>query len=137
MEGPKTKYRDVATRLRWELKEEGYRPGQRLPSAEHLAARFKVSRRTIGRALDVLATENLIEVIVGRGCYVAGGAKDDKPNNRVENYILRNINSGYYLPRAEILAEECQVSRATVRRVVARMLRQGVIAKNEGKHHRT
>lgn len=135
MEGTRTGYRDVAMRLRWELKEEGYQPGQRLPTMKVLAARFGVTRRTIGRAIDVLAAENLVEVIVGRGCYVVG-LKGDKPRDRVHKHILNNISTGYYLPSAAKIAGECEVSPATVRRVMAQLVRQGVLTKNSGRHRK-
>lgn len=135
-QGPIT-YQDVATRLRWEIKnEEGYRPGRRLPSKRQLAARFGVSRRTVGRALAVLVTESLVEVVPSRGCYVAGGAPDDKLRDRVEKYILSNTRPGMWLPNAEALAHECNVSHSTAWRTLARLTRQGLLAKNSGGHQR-
>lgn len=131
-------YQDVATRLRWEIKNEtDYQPGRRLPSERHLANRFQVSRRTVGRAMAVLVTEGLVEVVPSRGCYVAGRPPDDKPRDRVEKYILSNTGPGMWLPDAETLARECKVSHTTAWRTLARLTRQGLLAKNSGRHRRT
>lgn len=130
-------YRDVATRLRWEIKnEQQYVPGYRLPPVRQLAQRFKVSHRTIGRALAVLVTEGLVTVVPSRGCYVAGKTPDDKLRDRVEKYILSNTRPGAFLPSSPTLAQACNVSASTVSQVVARMARQGLLAKNRGKHLR-
>jgi DNA-binding GntR family transcriptional regulator len=130
-------YYDVATRLRWEIKNE-HQPGHRLPPSRDLAHRFKVSRRTIGRALAVLATEGLVHIVPSRGCYVAGTTPDDnKLRDRVEKYILSNTRPGMWLPSGQTVAQECNASPTTVNAVVARLTRQGLLAKNGGRYKRT
>lgn len=137
MEEKKATYRDVATRLRWEIhNEDSYFPGRRLPTTRELAERFKVTRRTIGRALKELATEGLIDVVHGRGCYVAGGEHDDRPRDRVERYILSNTRPEAFLPTTAELAKQCHVSDHTVLRAIEKMTRQGLLRRNGRQHQR-
>lgn len=131
----RTGYRDVAMRLRWEIKEESLQPGDRLPSTEEIARRFGVSRRTINRALTVLAGENLIEVVTGRGCYVAGGHKSDKRRDKVEAWLRDNSRAGAWLPDTVHLAQACEVSPGVVRRVLNEHLRRGLLYRNRGRFY--
>jgi DNA-binding GntR family transcriptional regulator len=130
-----TGYRNVAMRLRWEIKEESMQPGDRLPSTQEIAQRFGVSRRTVARALEILVYEKLIEVVSGRGCYVAGGHRSDKPKDSVEAYLRNNSRKGAWLPDTSHVAETCEVSTATVRRVINEHLRRGLLYKNRGRYY--
>ena len=65
-----TKHSDVSKRLRSEIAAGVYGPGTRLPGESQLVKRFQVSRPTIGRALQDLQTEGLIERRAGSGTYV-------------------------------------------------------------------
>lgn len=68
-EGP-TGYRRVLAQLRADVL--GIlQPGDGLPPERELAARFGVARMTVRRALDELATEGLIDRLVGVGTFVA------------------------------------------------------------------
>ncbi len=48
-----------------------WRPGQVLPSEQTLAAELRVSQGTVRKALDSLASENLVQRHQGKGTYVA------------------------------------------------------------------
>ena len=67
----------VAEILRTDIREKSFSNGM-LPSIRDLAKRFDVSTMTISSALDVLASEKLIERVKGKGIYVKG-AKSDRP----------------------------------------------------------
>jgi GntR family transcriptional regulator len=48
-----------------------WRPGELIPSEMELAARFKVSQGTVRKAIDELASENLVMRRQGKGTFVA------------------------------------------------------------------
>lgn len=138
MEDRKPTYHDVAARLRWEIhNENAFHPGRKLPTTRELADRFQTTRRTVGRALKELATEGLIDIVHGRGSYIAGGhTPDDKPRDRVEKYILANTRRNAFLPTTAELAHQCKVSNDTVLRAIQQMTRQGLLRKNGRQHMR-
>ena len=48
-----------------------WQPGEAIPSEMELAARFRVSQGTVRKAIDALATENILIRRQGKGTYVA------------------------------------------------------------------
>lgn len=70
----KTTYHSVALQLRCEIKQDGYPHGYALPSVRDYARRFNTTRVTVRRALGVLAEENLIHIVPGKGTYVINPA---------------------------------------------------------------
>ncbi len=54
-----------------------WRPGDVIPSEIDLAARFKVSQGTVRKAIDSLASENILIRRQGKGTYVATHNEDD------------------------------------------------------------
>jgi GntR family transcriptional regulator len=52
-----------------------WRPGQSIPSEMELAARFKVSQGTVRKAIDEMATDNLLVRRQGKGTFVATHAE--------------------------------------------------------------
>src|ERR1700757_816515 len=48
-----------------------WRPGEAIPSEQELAARFHVSQGTVRKAIDALASENLLVRRQGKGTFVA------------------------------------------------------------------
>lgn len=64
-------HRQVADAVRRHIAERGYAPGAALPSETELATALGVSRQTVRQALGQLASEGLLERVVGRGTFVA------------------------------------------------------------------
>lgn len=60
----------MATRLRRDIDEGRYGPGDPLPSETQLSQRYAVSRQTVRQAIALLRTEGLVEVEQGRGTFV-------------------------------------------------------------------
>jgi GntR family transcriptional regulator len=53
-----------------------WKPGESIPSEKDLAARFRVSQGTVRKAIDELASENLLDRRQGKGTFVATHATD-------------------------------------------------------------
>jgi GntR family transcriptional regulator len=67
---PEGLYAQVAQRLRRDITEGRYKPGDTLPSEMAIAKQFKVSRQTVRQAIALLRAEALVEVEQGRGTFV-------------------------------------------------------------------
>jgi len=64
-------YRQIKTLLTTSLQGGEWKPGEMIPSETELAARFRVSQGTVRKAIDELATDNLLVRRQGRGTFVA------------------------------------------------------------------
>lgn len=130
-----TNHRALAMRLRWELREEGWRAGMRLPSIAHLAQAHSTSASTVIRAIRILADEGLVEVIHGRGVYVLGeggdkGLRADRPRDVIAAHILaiaELATPGEAIPSTAELAHTCNTSVQTAYRAVLSLVRKGVL----------
>lgn len=105
-----------------------YPPGHLLPAEADLMTLFGVSRVTVQRALNTLATEGLLTRSRGRGTTVS----DNSATSRVESPISASINglltslstvgqgttvrviSVEYQPAAPYIAEQLQITPGTV-----------------------
>jgi GntR family transcriptional regulator len=68
-------YQQIKALLLKRLQEGEWGPGEAIPSEIELAARFKVSQGTMRKAIDELATENLLTRRQGKGTFVATHAE--------------------------------------------------------------
>ena len=64
-------YQQIKTLLTRSLQGGEWKPGEAIPSEIELAGRFKVSQGTVRKAIDELATENLLVRRQGKGTFVA------------------------------------------------------------------
>jgi GntR family transcriptional regulator len=64
-------YRQIKGLITRSLQSGEWKPGELIPSETELAARFGVSQGTVRKAIDELATENLLVRRQGRGTFVA------------------------------------------------------------------
>lgn len=64
-------YQQIKTLIVKSLQAGEWKPGEAIPSEMDLAARFKVSQGTVRKAIDELATENLLVRRQGKGTFVA------------------------------------------------------------------
>lgn len=64
-------YRQIKHLLLQSLDQGEWKPGEAIPSETELAARFQVSQGTVRKAIDELATENLLFRRQGKGTFVA------------------------------------------------------------------
>lgn len=68
-------YQQIKALLMRSLQAGEWRPGESIPSEVELAARYKVSQGTVRKAIDELATENLLVRRQGKGTFVATHAE--------------------------------------------------------------
>ena len=73
-EGRDALYQQIAADLRDGITGGKYAPGARLPSETDLMNTHGVARLTARRARRVLRDEGLVEIIPGRGAFVAAAA---------------------------------------------------------------
>lgn len=64
-------YRQIKTLILQGLETGEWRPGEAIPSEADLAARFGVSQGTVRKAIDEMATDNLLVRRQGKGTFVA------------------------------------------------------------------
>ncbi len=70
-EGKTPVYQQIAAILRDRIEAGAIPPGRAVPSETQLMQEFGVARLTARKAVRVLADEGLVEVVTGRGVYVA------------------------------------------------------------------
>lgn len=69
-------YQQIKSLITRSLQGGEWKPGEPIPSETELAARFKVSQGTVRKAIDELATENLLVRRQGKGTFVATHAEE-------------------------------------------------------------
>ena len=70
-EGKTPVYLQIAAILREAIVRGDYPPGRQIPSETRLMQEHGVARLTARKAVRVLSNEGLVEVVQGRGAYVA------------------------------------------------------------------
>ena len=70
-EGKTPVYLQIAAILRDAIERGDYAPGRPIPSETQLMQEHGVARLTARKAVRVLVAEGLVEVVQGRGAYVA------------------------------------------------------------------
>jgi len=92
-------YQQIKALLVKSLQGGEWKPGEAIPSELDLAARFRVSQGTVRKAIDELATENLLVRRQGKGTYVATHAEENiqyrflrlAPDDGVPTGMARNF----------------------------------------------
>jgi GntR family transcriptional regulator len=69
-------YQQIKALITRSLQAGEWKPGEAIPSEMELAARYKVSQGTVRKAIDELATENLVVRRQGKGTFVATHAEE-------------------------------------------------------------
>ena len=70
-------YQQIKTLILQSLQAGEWKPGEPIPSEMDLASRFKVSQGTVRKAIDELASENLVVRRQGKGTFVATHAEQN------------------------------------------------------------
>ena len=91
----------VAAQIRRAIAEGEAQPGERLPSARHLAAVMGVNTNTVLRALRLLRDQGLLELRPGHGIRVSGTAELGALMAKANELVQLARKSGY--DRTELL----------------------------------
>jgi GntR family transcriptional regulator len=108
-------YQQIKALLTRSLQAAEWKPGEAIPSEVELAARFKVSQGTVRKAIDELATENLLVRRQGKGTFVATHAEE-----RTQYRFLRLVPDDGTAAGLQRRLLECRRMRAPAE--VARLL---------------
>ncbi|NKI40225.1 GntR family transcriptional regulator [Streptomyces physcomitrii] len=129
---PRGTYLVIAETLRNEIQAEGDR--EALPSEAELMDTHRVSRNTIRRALKVLEGDGVVESAPGIGWRVVRGGDRRSLAERMTDVIQEDsLSIGDAYPSEAKLCERFGASRTAVRRVLAQMEGNGVLATVHGK----
>lgn len=105
-----------------------------LPSEAELMDSHSVSRNTIRRALKVLEADGVVESAPGIGWRVAQGGERRSLTERMTDVIREDsLSVGDTYPSEAKLCERFGASRTAVRRVLAQMEGNGLLATVHGK----
>ncbi|MBC9246890.1 phosphonate metabolism transcriptional regulator PhnF [Paracoccus sp. 11-3] len=94
----------IASKLRDDIAQRAYAPGDRLPTEAELSARFGVNRHTVRRALADLADAGLVQSRRGAGVFVMARPMDYPLGRRVrfhQNLAESGRTPGRKITRAE------------------------------------
>jgi DNA-binding FadR family transcriptional regulator len=121
----------VSESLRKQIKD----GGDVLPSEAALVRAHNVSRNTVRRALKVLEADGVVESAPGIGWRVIRDGSDRRPlAQRMTDVITEDsLSVGDVYPSEAKLCERFGVSRTAVRRVLAQMEGNGLLATVHGK----
>lgn len=100
-------YRQIKALITRDLQRGAWKPGDAIPSEQDLAARFKVSQGTVRKAIDELASENLLLRRQGKGTFVATHAEQ-----RIQYRFLRLTPDDGVARNMERRLIECRRLRA-------------------------
>jgi DNA-binding GntR family transcriptional regulator len=129
---PRGTYAQIAEALRQQIEGGEYEEG--LPSETELRRTYGVGRTTVGRALNALKADGLIESQQGAGWYVVGTG-DRRPLVERITEMLRaeGMTVGDPFPSENALCEKFGVSRTAVRAAVAQLEGRGLVAMGAGR----
>jgi DNA-binding FadR family transcriptional regulator len=129
---PRGTYLIIAEALRSEIQTE--RGGVILPSEADLMDSHGVSRNTVRRALKVLEADGVVESAPGIGWRVVRGGCQRSLTDHLTDLISEDqLSVGDTYPSEAKLCERFGASRTAVRRVLAQMEGNGVLATVHGK----
>ncbi|MDQ0151042.1 trehalose operon repressor [Eubacterium multiforme] len=113
----KNKYLDIYNYLKEKILNNSFKPGEKLPSENELTTLFSVSRNTVRRAIDMLATDGIVTSVHGKGVFVienkpfkflVGGLQSFK-----EASINNNIKYTTEIPLFEEIIVDKELSEKT------------------------
>ncbi|MER6950434.1 GntR family transcriptional regulator [Nonomuraea sp. NPDC000554] len=133
-----TQYETIAEALRKRIESGELVPGQQLPGEAAAADEFSVSKGTVRQAFQLLATEQLIAAVHGKGWFVGGPEHahtraDDVADALRQEIATGQLTIGTVLPGENVLAQERNVGRITVRRALALLEAEGIVEKRAGR----
>ncbi|MET7894981.1 GntR family transcriptional regulator [Streptomyces mirabilis] len=129
---PRGTYLQVSESLRQQI--ESGDIGDVLPSEAALMSSHGVSRNTVRRALKVLETDGVVASAPGIGWRLVRGGDERSLSERMTDLIAEDsLSAGDTYPSESKLCERFGASRTAVRRVLAQMEGNGLLATVHGK----
>ncbi|MFF0733504.1 GntR family transcriptional regulator [Streptomyces chartreusis] len=129
---PRGTYLQVSESLREQI-ESGH-TGDTLPSEAALMRLYSVSRNTVRRALKALEADGVVEPAAGIGWQVVrSGDRRSLADRMIALIAEDSLSVGDAYPSEVKLCERFGVSRTAVRRVLAQMEGNGLLATVHGK----
>jgi GntR family transcriptional regulator len=112
-EGPIPRWSQIADRLRADISNGSFKPGDTLPGEAEINKRFGVSRSTSRAALDYLETEGLIKRRSGLGSIVIE-PRVERTLNRISSFSedmrSRGLTPGYHTRSVKIVPASAAVA---------------------------
>ncbi len=117
--------------------EAGFRDGEKMPSVRKMAERLSLSVNTVHRAYKLLAQENAVQLVHGKGCFWGSAPTFDvKPEENVYSVVERlfqnDLDSGFLnafdeLPSCKELSNRYDVSPYIVKKFLMQKSSQGIL----------
>jgi DNA-binding transcriptional regulator YhcF (GntR family) len=115
----------------------GFRDGEKMPSVRKMAEHLKLSVNTVHRAYKLLAQENVVQLVHGKGCFWGTAPTFDvKPEEDVYSIVERlfqnDLDSGVLnafdeLPSCKVLSNRYDVSPYIVKKFLMQKSAQGIL----------
>ena len=115
----------------------GFRDGEKMPSVRKMAEHLKLSVNTVHRAYKLLAQENIVQLVHGKGCFWGTAPTFDvKPEEDVYSIVERlfqnDLDSGVLnafdeLPSCKELSNRYDVSPYIVKKFLMQKSAQGIL----------
>ena len=115
----------------------GFRDGEKMPSVRKMAEHLKLSVNTVHRAYKLLAQENVVQLVHGKGCFWGTAPTFDvKPEEDVYSVVERlfqnDLDSGVLnafdeLPSCKELSNRYDVSPYIVKKFLMQKSAQGIL----------
>ena len=117
--------------------EAGFRDGEKMPSVRKMAEQLKLSVNTVHRVYKLLAQENIIQLVHGKGCFWGSAPVFDvQPEENVYSVVERlfqnDLDSGVLnafdeLPSCKELSNRYNVSPYIVKKFLMQKSVQGIL----------
>ncbi len=104
-------YLQIVDQVKSAVASAALRPGEPLPSIRPLAEELRVNRNTIAKAYQELESQDIIETLAGKGCFIKAGASPLRKDARLR--LLTQV-----VDEAVVQAHHLQVERADFLRVI-------------------
>jgi len=131
-----TVWRQIEQTLADEIRTGQWDEGARLPTEAELAARFRVNRHTLRRAIGGLADQGLVRVEQGRGIFVRENVLEYLVGRRTrftENVRRVNRSPGGRATTLERMKAEREVAATLGLRVGAQVVHLGTVGEVDGR----
>ena len=119
------RYQRLAETLRDAVSRQGWRPGERLPSEQELAALYDVAPGTVRQAITQLVDQGLLERYQGKGTFVRKPSFD---NSLFRFFRYHGAADDRWIPESRILSRKAVSAPAAISQALGLRPRASVIS---------